>query len=720
MAVALLKYAAGKPTAVVAASDDIAVRGVEVADGYGLASQSGGGTIDVGTDANTDAVDVGRSGYLTTVKGSLTVDENLVVTGTTFSTSSEVVLIGDNYVDLNFGYETAVAETGGFTVNYLPTATVDTANGAVVAGIAATSNPTMVTDGSATFSAGDIIQIANAEDTENNGLYEVMSHVLTTLEVRGIGTEAAVEKFSKNQFVANADDQSATITKVTVSVMRCGTDGVWETGSGSASGITYSDLATAAGATLDSAYQAGNSITTTAADGNILFTLADDAGDFQVVKGANDYILADHSSGILNLGTSGAITVEALGATTVKAGLTINTAGTLDCDRSADFSANLVNSAGEFLVSGGNAQLNDNIVLSFGSGDDFTVACDGTDTLFDNTHVTGSTLFRCGTDTSATDFQVQNDSGSPLFTVNGAGQVDIGGNLDVTGGIDIDADNVNFTIGAGADITLVHDGSDSTLTSTTGDFMLDNTNVTGTTIMALGTDTAATSFVVENDSGTGLFTVTGAGLVTVAASGVLAVTDVGGLTIAGRAINATGANVSGATRVGTENGVWSNISPASDDVEAVLEALDLALGGVADKVYQLDGVTIETTAATLRLGAVVVCSYDTDHPEVAAATTTTGISLLGVASAEVAGDTALAAGTGIITQRGAEVALDTANIRNEAWTQAADINKPIYLLSDGKLSYTAPATGTYIWRVGFITGDNTYIFDPQLIATDVS
>ena len=58
----------------------------------------------------------------------------------------------------------------------------------------------------------------------------------------------------------------------------------------------------------------------------------------------------------------------------------------------------------------GNMQINDNIVLGFGNADDFTIVHDETDTIFDNTFTTGSTIFRLGTDTSATEFPIQNSS----------------------------------------------------------------------------------------------------------------------------------------------------------------------------------------------------------------------------------------------------------------------------------------------------------------------
>lgn len=132
------------------------------------------------------------------------------------------------------------------------------------------------------------------------------------------------------------------------------------------------------------------------------------------------------------------------------------TSGTLDVNSAADFAGGLTNSAGQLLVSGGNAQLNDDIVLSFGSDDDATLAwvSASADLLLDNTAATGSTLLRLGTDTSATDFQVQNDSASALLTVTGAGQATFAGNVDATNGLDVTTAALTaaagFTLSGGA------------------------------------------------------------------------------------------------------------------------------------------------------------------------------------------------------------------------------------------------------------------------------
>ena len=160
-------------------------------------------------------------------------------------------------------------------------------------------------------------------------------------------------------------------------------------------------------------------------------------------------------------------------------------------------------------ISGGDVTLADNDSLLLGAGSDLDLTHNGTNSLItsatgdlivDNTAATGSTINRLGSDSNATDFQVQNDSASALFSVDGSGQADFSGNVDASGGIDIDADNQSLTIGAGADLSISHDGTNTTMTSTTGDLIIDNTNATGETVVRLGTDTSATYFGVHNNS----------------------------------------------------------------------------------------------------------------------------------------------------------------------------------------------------------------------------
>ena len=76
------------------------------------------------------------------------------------------------------------------------------------------------------------------------------------------------------------------------------------------------------------------------------------------------------------------------------------------------------------------------------------------------------------------------------------------------------ADSQGVSLGADSDLTMVFGGTNTLFTSNTGDFILDNVLGTGSTIMRLGTDDAATDFQVQNNSEAALFTVTGAGVIT--------------------------------------------------------------------------------------------------------------------------------------------------------------------------------------------------------------
>ena len=207
------------------------------------------------TKLNVDDLEL-NSNLLTTTVGNLELDSftnlvkidgnaqivgDLVVEGTTTTTHSENVYANANYLHNNTDYITTVAETGGLTVRYLPTATNDTQNGAFIAGIPGGTNPTVITSGSGTFSSSDIIAIDSSANSSNNGLYEVLTHIGTTLTVRGIGTTGCVENFTNNQFVANST-LGSTIRKVNVSIIRADTAGNWETGKGNSTGITYNTM----------------------------------------------------------------------------------------------------------------------------------------------------------------------------------------------------------------------------------------------------------------------------------------------------------------------------------------------------------------------------------------------------------------------------------------------------------------------------------------------
>lgn len=243
-------------------------------------------------------------------------------------------------------------------------------------------------------------------------------------------------------------------------------------------------------------------------------------------------------------------------------------------------------------MNGGNMDFGDNDTLSFGDSADLSIVHNATDSVItsttgqfriDNTNVVGATVMMLGTDTAATSFQVQNDTGSAVMTVDASGQADFTGNMDVTGGVDIDADSAALTIGASQDISMIHDGTNSSLTSTTGNFTLDNTAATGSTIMMLGTDTAATSFQVQNNSGTASLTMGGDGTGTF--SGRVDIDDVTQSTS-----STTGALVVDGG-VGIAKDVFCAGSMTAIDFQATSDRnLKTEIAELVDPLEQLDGI----------------------------------------------------------------------------------------------------------------------------------
>lgn len=174
---------------------------------------------------------------------SLTVTKDIVFGGDSLRAVSEMVSIGSNWQHLNSDYSANVAQAGGLVFNYLPTATQTTTDGAGVftAGVDGTSNPTVTVESSSGFAQGDIIEIKGSAN--NDGRYEVHAASSNTLTIRSTanGVTDQVEAFTLGQFTAETDT-GATITKITVAVLRTNTSGVFQVAAGAATGLTYRTL----------------------------------------------------------------------------------------------------------------------------------------------------------------------------------------------------------------------------------------------------------------------------------------------------------------------------------------------------------------------------------------------------------------------------------------------------------------------------------------------
>jgi hypothetical protein len=412
-------------------------------------------TFNIKNNSLTDLVEVTGEGDVDIMVGSLHVAGNLVVSGAKVITEMEQMLVGDNSINLNFGYEAVAAENGGVFANYLPTSTNDTANGAYVppaaalepitgtvsgasgqtqltgvgtafttelkagwtitidpAGVAEskviasiTSNTVLnvvgnlanthaavavnlpaqnsyvTTTGSATFSAGDVIQI---NGTANPGTFLVYAHAGTKLSIYSAGganVPPANGKWADNSFEAAASD-SATIRKINVTIFQNGLDGLWEYAKGANLadisftdfGLGNPDLATAYSNGAPGSWQ---TITTNATNGGI-----DIAGDRSLrLSGTTAFSMT--SNGTFNQSGNGQVTFT----------------GNVDASNGLD--------------------IPDNKFLNIGTGNDLQMGHDATNTSI--TNITGHLKIK--NSAVAGDLQLQVATGRTFDFMDSAGNV---------------------------------------------------------------------------------------------------------------------------------------------------------------------------------------------------------------------------------------------------------------------------------------------------------
>lgn len=231
----------------------------------------------------------------------------------------------------------------------------------------------------------------------------------------------------------------------------------------------------------------------------------------------------------------------------------------------------------------------DNAKVVLGTGLDLTMYHDGTDNLFvgangdiviDNTDVNDAIILRVGADSSATTIDLRNNSDVSLFSMipSGAAAGDFKG-----------LDNADFVVGTGNDFRINHNGTLTTITSTTGNLVIDNTAATGATYLDLGTDTSATEAAVRNNSGSRLFKVTGDG-----AAELTGTLTAGGLTTAGTVQVSDGGLL---LQLGAGTGTGDKIACLGVD----------ATHGIATYVYQatVSPAAVETALFTIPAMSVV-------------------------------------------------------------------------------------------------------------------
>jgi hypothetical protein len=373
----------------------------------------GNNTSGTGINLTAGTGTIAQTALLSTFSGNVAISGNLSVLGTTFSTNSETINLADNHIYLNAGYVTNTPQTGGLVINYSPTAIATTVSGsAFTAGVLGVSNPTVEVATTAGFAPGNLIQIAGATDLDNDGLYEVNALLAAParLQIRGVGTAGTVEDFTKNQFVTEGT-AAGSVTKVAVAVLRVGTDGVFETASGNATPLTFTDIS--GQTSLHQAYQ--NDLDGTHA------TITTDATDGDVVIGGTEKLRVTANSGF-QVGAVAAERPVALYTTT------FDIAGT---------STTTIGTSGD-------------IVLNSSGATNFITA-------------------KLGTATNATAFRVRDSADETQFSINGVGDIDASptatNTLNVPPGTRFKVNNValttaNFTA-ANLDILLNGSNADS-------------------------------------------------------------------------------------------------------------------------------------------------------------------------------------------------------------------------------------------------------------------
>ena len=423
--------------AAVTMQSTLAVSGnVTVGGGYG----STGVTIsDAGVLQMDGALTVGGAA---TFGGDVNIAGNLSFTGPAISIVSEEVLIADNHLFLNAGYTTAVAQTGGLAINYLPTATATTvAAGGFTIGLADTSNPTVAVASETGFAAGDLIQISDAADVSNNGLFEVQATSAGLITIRGIGLNATTQDFVQNQFITSAGATGA-VTKVSVSILRAGTDGLWESANGSSTtGLTFVDFATASNTTLQAAYDNGQSIATDGSGAVVISgsqKLQITASGGLDVDGAVDI---DGGNLTLDSGTYALTANGASSATTSAGALTITSAA----------AATWSTTAGDLTILAGGNVIVESVTFT-------GAAVSGVSTLGMTGAFSGATSGTFSTtldvDGATTLDQVTINTTDGTFLVNGSGAIDFDVAVDLSAALTLSAASATITHSGGTGLVI--------------------------------------------------------------------------------------------------------------------------------------------------------------------------------------------------------------------------------------------------------------------------
>ena len=298
------------------------------------------------------------------IGGNVTIGKNLNVAGNIISRDEERVLVQDAFLDVNFGMTSTAAEPGGLNVVYkaVSSATART-NLAFVARTG--SDRAKITDagsGLPVLSSGDIVQVSNTANGENDGLYVVHSSTTAQMEMRAVTTFADTVNFkpAQDNFTAVADEAgSVNLTHVNCSVLQVDAAGLYQTAEGSTDG-DFATFASLSGS-LQDAYIIGDTITTNGSQGDVVIAGTEKldvtaTNGVSITNALNVGGLASLDGGI---DMDGAFTVADTSGNVVTSGTLQSGAATLASAKVSDLTA------GRVVLAGTDGEIEDSANMTF-------------------------------------------------------------------------------------------------------------------------------------------------------------------------------------------------------------------------------------------------------------------------------------------------------------------------------------------------------------------
>ncbi len=581
-------------------------------------------TIDTANDSIQLDVPVSIQAALE-VGADLSVAGDLTVQGDIVSRSQTDVIIQDSFLDLNFGDDSATVSGGGFTVSMAKASGFTTETVTDFSAGAGGNAPTFtVSGGSSNLSAGDVVAIAAAGDSENDGLFIVDSVAAGVVTIKGAEGTAPSGKlpFVQTQFKA-ATSQTAKAYKVDLAAVAVA-DGsnmvdsgasAWPVGtlvSGYMASATESGWSWDAptSVSLDEAYEVGNQINTDSGTNVII------AGDAALQVTASGGLLVSNNatiSGNTSMGGTLSVTGESTLASATVSDLTsgrvvlAGTAGSLEDNGNLTFSGSTLAvtgsitasvdatlasakvsdlTAGRVVLAGTAGEIEDSGNLTFdGSTLDLTGAltASGNASVGGNLSVTGTSAMT-GNVTMAGTLAV-----TGAATLSNGGTVS-GAALDVQNGLIANSAQIsdltdNRIVIAGAsgeledDANFTFDGTDFKVGASGGSHFsvaaADGDTSIGGTLAVTGQSTLASAAISDLTSGR-----------VVLAGTAGEIEDSGNLTFDGSTLAVTGAatisstlGVTGASTLGSTLAVAGDVSVNTDKFTVDAASGDTAIAG---------------------------------------------------------------------------------------------------------------------------------------------